>query len=156
MNSLMTSDVQRGLGMKELRNLKDLTIHDVQARLQFPRRIRYTYRLVILTDCAPNTLAHRLPLKHVRSIGDLGMRAVPKLSGMKVGGSILRRAAFCRKAEAPHSDGAISSRRVFNLNTIRTSWQRKSLHKRFIKVMIKPMCGNFPWPDRIQFEHYTG
>jgi len=43
---------------------------------------------------------------------DLGMRPVPKLSG-KAGGSTLRRAAFCWRADAPHSDGAIQGGRRF-------------------------------------------
>jgi hypothetical protein len=42
------------------------------------------------------------------------------------------------------------------LNTIRTIWHRKLLHEWFIKVIVKPMCSNFGWPDRIQFEYYTG
>ena len=31
------------------------------------------------------------------------------------------------------------------MNTIRTNWQRKSLHNWFIKVIVKPMCSNFRW-----------
>jgi len=50
----------------------------------------------------------------------------------------------------------IQSRGVFNLNTIRTNWQRKLLHDWFIKVIGNHMCSNFRWPDRIQFEYYSG
>ena len=50
----------------------------------------------------------------------------------------------------------ISSRRVFNLNTIRTIRQRKLLHNAFTKLIVKPMCSNFHLLGRIQVEYYTG
>ena len=28
--------------------------------------------------------------------------------------------------------------------------------KLVIKMIVKPMCSNFRWPDRIQFEYYSG
>ena len=43
----------------------------------------------------------------------------------------------------------LSSRRVFNLNTIRTIWQRKLLHTGFTEVIVKPMCSNFRWPGLV-------
>jgi hypothetical protein len=46
----------------------------------------------------------------------------------------------------------ISSRRVFNLSTIRTIWHRKLQHEWFIKTKVEPKCSKFRWPDRIQFK----
>ena len=38
--------------------------------------------------------------------------------------------------------GTTSSRRVFNLNAIRTIWHRKLLHEWFIKAIVKPISSN--------------
>ena len=73
-------------------------------------------------------------------------------TGSRKGDTICRRRSTRSCSRCIESGSQISSRRVFNLNTIRTIWQGKLLHKWFIKLKVKPMCSIFCWPDRIQFE----